>query len=124
MKDVLNRRAEYIEELFEDNREEEKPKIQKPMEGPPILKDEVRDALKKMKTGKAAGPDGVTVAALSALGTWGLDKITDLLNLIYDKGEIPDEMCKSVFIMLPKKPGATECGLYRTISLITLQRFS
>jgi len=72
-----------------------------------------------MKTGKAAGPDGVTVEALSALGTWGLDKITDLLNLIYDKGEIPDEMCKSVFIMLPKKPGATECGLHRIISLMS-----
>ena len=67
--DVLNRWAEYIEELFEDDREEEKPEIQKPMEGPPFLKDEVRDALKKMKTGKAAGPGNVTVEALSALST-------------------------------------------------------
>jgi len=56
--------AEYIEGLFEDDKEEEKPEIQKPMEGPPILKDEVWDALKKMKTGKAVGPDGVTVKAL------------------------------------------------------------
>ena len=51
--DVLNRWAEYIEELFEEDREEEKPEIQKPMEGPPILKDEVRDALKKMNSGEA-----------------------------------------------------------------------
>ena len=28
-------------------------------------------------------------------------------------------MCKSVFITLPKKPGATKCELYRTISLMS-----
>jgi len=50
---------------------------------------------------------------------WGMDKITILLNLIYDKGKIPDEMPKSVFIMLPKKVDTTECSLHQIISLMS-----
>ena len=65
--DILNRWAEYIEELFEDDREG-KPEIDKPMEGPKIMIDEVRAAMKKMKYGKAAGPDSITIETLDALG--------------------------------------------------------
>ncbi|GFS03869.1 RNA-directed DNA polymerase from mobile element jockey-like [Elysia marginata] len=116
--EVLTRWAEYIEDLFQDDRQD-KPHKQKPYEGPPILKDEVRKAMKMMNHGRAAGPDGITIEALIALGEWGISQITDLLNIIYDNGEIPEEMCKSVFIMLPKKEGATECSLHRTISLMS-----
>ncbi|GFR57495.1 endonuclease-reverse transcriptase [Elysia marginata] len=75
--------------------------------------------MKMMNHGRAAGPDGITIEALIALGDWGISQITDLLNIIYDNGEIPEEMCKSVFIMLPKKEGATECSLHRPISLMS-----
>ncbi|GFS05057.1 endonuclease-reverse transcriptase [Elysia marginata] len=111
--EVLNRRAEYIEDLFQDDRQD-KPYIEKPIEDPPILKDEVHKTMTMMNHGKAAGPDGITIEALIALGEWGISQITNLLNIIYDNGEIPEEMCKSVFIMLPKKEGARECSLQRT----------
>ena len=48
--DVLQRWSEYIEELYKDKRGD-KPKIIKNLEGLPILKDEARKALKKMKQG-------------------------------------------------------------------------
>ena len=115
---LTDRNTEYIEELFEDDRED-KPEIDKPMEGPKIMKDEVRAAMKKMKYGKATGPDNITIETSDALGDWGIDFITNLLNQIYDSGEIPKEMCTSIFIMLPKKDGATECGMHRTISLMS-----
>ncbi|GFS27822.1 TIR-NBS-LRR type disease resistance protein [Elysia marginata] len=92
--EVLNRWAEYIEDLFQDDRQD-KPHIEKPIEGAPILKDEVRKAIKIMNHGRAAGPDGITIEALIALGEWGISQITDLLNIIYDNGEIPEEMCKN-----------------------------
>ena len=38
---------------------------------------------------------------------------------IYENGDIPDDLCKSIFIALPKQPGATECELHRTISLMS-----
>ena len=87
--------------------------------GPPIMKDVVRAAIKMMKHGKALGPDDVAIEEVEALGEFGIERVTDVLNEIYDTGEIPTEMSKSIFIVLPKKPGATECELHRTISLMS-----
>ena len=53
-----------------------------------------------------------------ALGEFAVEKLTSLFNKIYSSGYIPDEMTRSVFITLPKKPKATECGDYRLISLM------
>ncbi|ELU15259.1 hypothetical protein CAPTEDRAFT_65968, partial [Capitella teleta] len=75
--------------------------------------------LNKMRTGKATGADGVAVEMFSAFEDLGVLKLTNILNKIYDRGNIPEDLLKSVFIALPKKPGATECGQHRTISLIT-----
>ena len=72
-----------------------------------------------MKDGKALGPDDVAIEEVEALGEFGIETVTDILNEIYDTGEIPTEMSKSIFIALPKKPGATECELHRTISLMS-----
>ena len=55
--DVLNRWSEY---LFQDDRGE-KPIIKKDMDGPPILKEEVSAAIRKMKHGKAVGPDNIPI---------------------------------------------------------------
>ncbi|GFR66969.1 hypothetical protein ElyMa_003694800 [Elysia marginata] len=70
----------------------------------------------KMKAGKATGPGGVAVEMIEALEEYGVEKLTSLLN---DTGEIPTDISRSVFIALPKKPGATECKLHRTISLMS-----
>ena len=115
---ILARWSEYVQELFYDERGG-KPAINKAIEGPSIMQEEVECALKKLRKGKATGPDNISVELLEALGDWGTDTITDILNRIYDSGEIPVDMCKSIFIMIPKKPGANECGLHRTISLMS-----
>ena len=116
--DILNRWSEYIEELFDDNRAS-KPNIKKNIEGPPIMKGEVRLAIKSMKTNKATGPDGISIEMIQCLDELGVDVMTKLINKIYDTGEIPEDLTKSIFIALPKKPGATECELHRTISLMS-----
>ncbi|GFR58185.1 RNA-directed DNA polymerase from mobile element jockey-like [Elysia marginata] len=72
-----------------------------------------------MKNGKAAGPDQIPIELLKALGNWGIDQLTKLLNRIYDTGNIPKDMLISTFITLQKKPGATECENHRTISLMS-----
>ena len=46
-------------------------------------------------------------------------ELTELLSKIYDTGHIPSDMLKSVFIAIPKKAGATDCELHRTISLMS-----
>ncbi|GFO01888.1 RNA-directed DNA polymerase from mobile element jockey-like [Plakobranchus ocellatus] len=79
--------------------------------GPPIMKEEVETAIKKMKHGKATGPDNISVELIEALEDFGIGKVTHLLNEIYDTGQIPTDLSKSIFIALPKKPGATECEI-------------
>ena len=116
--DVLNRWSEYIEDLFQDDRGE-KPMIKKDMDGPPILKEEVSAAIRKMKHGKAVGPDNIPIEVFAVLEDIGIDFLTKLLNSIYDSGKIPKDLAKSVFITLPKIPGTMDCELYRTISLMS-----
>ena len=114
---ILERWSEYISELYHDERGD-KSLIMKNFDGPPIMKDDVRKAVKSMKKGKAAGPDKITVEMIESLDEFGIYMLPDFLNAIYDSGEIPSDLSKSIFIALPKKPGATECESHRTISLM------
>ena len=118
-KDILDRWTEYIQELFDDNRAE-LPRITKDVAGPEILADEVRSAIKKLKRNKACGPDKISAEMLQATEEFSTQEITKIANEIYNTGEIPRELLQSIFIALPKKPGAIECELHRTISLMSV----
>ncbi|XP_037794114.1 uncharacterized protein LOC119589587 [Penaeus monodon] len=91
----------------------------KELAGPIIIKSEVRAAVNNMKRNKAAGPDKIVTEMIVPLEEFGIEKLTDVINEIYDSGEFPEELSKSIFIALPKKPGAIECELHRTISLMS-----
>ena len=114
----LERWSEYISELFDDDRNEDLT-LQDIPEGPEIMREEVENTIKNMKTGKATGPDMISTEMMQALEGIELDAITKMLNTIYDTGEIPKEMLQSIFIVLPKKQGATECEQHRTIRLMS-----
>ena len=45
-------------------------------------------------------------------------KLVSLLNKIYASGFIPEDFRRSIYVTIPKKPNATECKDYRTISLM------
>ena len=38
---------------------------------------------------------------------FGIQKLTELFNSMYNTGKITDDLVKSIFITLPKKPNAT-----------------
>ena len=118
--EIQNRWQEYIGELYDDP-ERTTPKIvfQTPLTGPDITKDEILHALGQMSKRKATGPDEIPTEVLEALGDTAIDMLHKLFNKIYDSGEIPHEMCNSIFIALPKKPGADSCENFRTISLMS-----
>ena len=113
---ILNRWEEYIGELFEDQRPEQPPYNN--LNGASILKEETESAIRNTSEGKARGEDGITTEMYKALGDFAVEKLTLLFNKIYASGYIPEEMSKSIFITLPKKPKAVECGDYRLISLM------
>ena len=74
------------------------------MAGTPIVKD-IWAAIKELKLGKATCQDSISVELLKALEDYGINKITTLLNEIYDTGQIPSDISKSTFIAFPKRPG-------------------
>ena len=89
------------------------------MVGPKIIGSEAQTAIKKMKRDKTAGPDEIVTEMITSLEEYGVSKVTDIINEIYDTGEIPEDLCRSIFRTLLKKPGAVECELHRTISLMS-----
>ena len=113
---IIDRWKEYIEDLFYDNRADNP--IQDYLQGPKIVKSEIESALKQMSKGKAVGVDNISAEALQALGDFGIEKLTELCNDMYKSAYIPEDLRTSIFIALPKKPGATECSDHRTISLM------
>src|SRR5215469_3776404 len=114
----IERWNEYISELFRKNRQENI-NIQYNWEGPPILKEEVEDAMNKMKFGKAVGNDGIALEMLKALENFAVEKITTLANKIYESGELTYQMSKSVFIAIPKVQRTLECEKHSTISIMS-----
>ena len=66
--------------------------------GPPIMKDEISAAIRKIKSSKATVPDSISVDFLEALKDYGIDKIATLINEIFDTGQITQDISNSIFI--------------------------
>ena len=111
---------QYVQELFDDVREENHG-ITDANEGPDILREEVVRAIRTSKSGKAAGPDNVRSELFKALEDENdLNTLVSLFNKIYRTGVIPVDWLKSTFIPFPKKSNARRCDDHRTISLMSL----
>ena len=64
------------------------------------MENEVKHAIKSLPTHKAAGGDGITAEVLKTLDNKGITILTELLNLIYEHGHIPEGIAESIFIQL------------------------
>ena len=72
-----------------------------------------------MKRGKAPRRDQVNVEVLDSAGEIGLEKLIELISKIYDTGNVPGDLLKSIVIAITKKQKANECEHHRTISLMS-----
>ena len=70
-----------------------------------VTKEEVKGALMKMKSEKAAGPDLIPVEIWKCLGEEGLDWLTELFNVIFRTVKMPTEWRTSTIILLYKDKG-------------------
>ena len=115
---LVNVWIEYMGKLYADDRVT-RPDIDDES-CPSITSTEVKHAIKKkLKNNKATGTDLIAAEMLKALDDGPLGKLTQLCNEIYNTGYWPKELKESIFIPIPKKPKATRCQEYRTISTMS-----
>src|SRR5437899_3136921 len=75
---------------------------------------EVRLAIGKAKSGKAAGPSGVAADMLKAAGEAAVKWVTDICNEVMRIGVVPGDWKRSWLVNVYKGKGnALECSSYR-----------
>jgi hypothetical protein len=79
----------------------------------------VKEALKKMKIGKALGSDDIPIEVWRFLGDIAIVWLTKLFNIIFRSNKMSDEWRKSILIPIFKNKGDIQrCTNYRGIKLI------
>ena len=68
-----------------------------------ITRVEIKSAIKKLKSGKAAGCDSSPPEAIKAGGEVSEEVLLDLCNRIWSEEQLPEEWKKGLLIKLPKK---------------------
>uniref|UniRef100_A0AAQ6IRJ4 Reverse transcriptase domain-containing protein n=1 Tax=Anabas testudineus TaxID=64144 RepID=A0AAQ6IRJ4_ANATE len=134
---VQKRWKEYFEELMNEENDRErreedvdvveqeievigKDEVRKALKRMKSGKDEVRKALKRMKSGKAVGPDDIPVEVWKCLGEAAVEFLTSLFNRILESEKMPEEWRRSVLVPIFKNKGDTQnCSNYRGIKLMS-----
>ena len=86
----------------------------------PFSTKELKNALKKVKTRKAPGPDGITGEMLKHLGASSRAALLKIFNYSWMKGVVPAVWKEAVIIPVPKKDKDKKNLLsYHLISLLS-----
>ncbi|KAK2897556.1 hypothetical protein Q8A73_013936 [Channa argus] len=120
---VMGRSKEYFEELMNEKNERER-RVEEvtvvEQEVAKISKSEVRRTLKRMKSGKAVGPDDIPVEVWKCLGEVAVEFLTSLFNKILESERMSEDWRKSVLVPIFKNKGDVQsCGNYRGIKLMS-----
>ncbi|KAK3531808.1 hypothetical protein QTP70_029724, partial [Hemibagrus guttatus] len=119
---VQRRWKEYFKLMNEENEREKRVEGVNSMEQKvdKIRKDEVRKALKRMKSGKAVGPDDIPVEGWKCLGEAAVEFLTSLFNRVLESERMPEEWRRSVLVPIFKNKGDVQsCSNYREIKLMS-----
>ena len=100
--EIARRWTQYIKSLYSDETRNEPEDFENP-EGPEILIEEVKKAIKHLKESKAPGEDGITGEHLKALDEEALKILTDILNDIYNTEVLPNDLKQSVFVKITQQ---------------------
>ena len=120
---VLKRWKEYFEKLMneENNRDprtEETEVVNEEVNC--ISREEVKNALRRMKKDKAIGPVELPVEVWKGMGEMGIKFLTRLFNRLLMGERMPEEWRRSVLIPIYKNKGDIQCcGNYRGIKLMS-----
>ncbi|VDP76901.1 unnamed protein product [Schistosoma curassoni] len=115
-----NRWLECFEELLNRPAPTNQPDIEAAHTDLPIGVDPPRtEEIRKIKCGKAAGPDNIPAEALKS----DVEVITSMLRLLFKKiweeEQVPMKCKEGHLIKIPKKGDLSKCGNYRGITLLS-----
>ena len=84
-----------------------------------VSREEVKDALRRMKKDKAVRPDELPVEVWKCMGKIGIEFLTRLFNRLLIGERMPEEWRRNVLIPIHKNKGDSQCcGNYRGIKLM------
>ena len=81
---------------------------------------EIREAIRKLKSGKAHGCDGILADMLKHVGDTAVQFLAKLFNAVFDEGVYPQEWSKAIIIPMFKKGNKNNTDNYRGISRLSL----
>ena len=85
-----------------------------------VNREEVKNALRRMKTDKAVGPDELPVEVWKCMGEMGTKFLTRLFNRLIVGERMPKEWRRTVLIPIYKNKGDAQCcGNYIGIKLMS-----
>ena len=86
----------------------------------PPRKTEIAKAIKSLKSGKAAGPDGIPPEALKANIQTSADMLHPLLSKIWEQERVPEDWKRGHLIKLPRKGDLSSCNNWQGIMLLSI----
>ena len=85
-----------------------------------VSREEVKNALRRMKKGKAVGPDELPAEVWKCMGEMGIKFLNRLFNRLLMGEQMPEEWRRSVLIPIYKNKGDAQCCKnYRGIKLMS-----
>ena len=82
--------------------------------------EELATVLEGLKNNKAPGADSMISEFLKYGGSEVRNKLLKIMNMIFEKGEVPNDFRKTLIKPLYKKGDKSECRNYRGISLVSV----
>jgi Reverse transcriptase (RNA-dependent DNA polymerase) len=123
--EIKNTWKEYFDKLFNDDSEKIAIELDDSVDANRrfvrrIQESEVKEPLKRMKTGKALGPDDIPIKVWRCLKDIAIAWLTKLFNTIFRSNKMLDEWRRSILVSIFKnKEDIQSCTNYRGIKLMS-----
>ncbi|KAL3872436.1 hypothetical protein ACJMK2_040364 [Sinanodonta woodiana] len=120
-----NRWVEHFQELLNRPAPANPPDVPPAESDLPIecgapTKEEIRSAIKHLKSGKSAGPDNIPAEALKADVETSVELLYPLFCKIWEDEEVPVDWREGYLVKIPKKGDLSSCSNYRGITLLSI----
>ena len=85
-----------------------------------ISSDEMKEAIKRLKSGKSPGIDQISAELLKKGGDELEDQLLTIGNKVLCIKQVPNEWIDGIIIKLPKKGNLSDCSNWRGITLLSI----